>query len=174
MSQQNFCSTSAVHITEEWNPVTGQRRELSALWMSRSAVGAADLNRFLHIYRTLAWKYVWNSLCKYYWMFFVMSQRIAFFSPSCYVTATPCCRWHYLHKKNMLGLSDPSRCETKGLRWHGLFMTYWLYLIRGGQAVLISDWLRNVEFKQVGCAWFKSRGGHNNMNTHTRWCKPCK
>ncbi len=26
-------------------------------------MGAADLNCFLHIYRTVAWKYVWNAGC---------------------------------------------------------------------------------------------------------------
>lgn len=40
-------------------------------------------------------------------------------------------------------------------------------LIRGGKTTLISDGLHNVEFKQVGCARFKYRGGHNNMNTCT-------
>lgn len=79
-----FCSQEDLgpHVWHTHSRITGQHLQITdmELLVNESAVGAADLNCFLHIYRSVAWKYVRNARCvNTFFMFFLMSQRIASF-----------------------------------------------------------------------------------------------
>lgn len=129
-------------------------------------MGAADLNCFLHIYRSVDLKYVRHARRIHTTLCHQSQRKTHFFLSSSYVTDTPSCWQMYWHK-NMFGLCQvflfsgrKTLCTVT--QSHRLRSP----ASRGGQNTLISDGLHNVEFKQLGCAFGWSTGVDTITRTH--------